>query len=617
LRIADAPGNDGASRDAALLRPLGGFRPGLIAGTLVTGALAALLFGSWAYQIAHDLGVSGLRRPVYWGFYITNFVFWIGISHAGTLISAILRVTSAGWRRPVTRCAEAITVFAIAIGGLFPLIHLGRPWLFYYMLPLPNDRMLWPNFRAPLMWDVAAISTYLVGSSAYLLLPLIPDMAILRDRFGGDPRAGLKVRFFTLAAAGWRGTPRQWHALEEGIRVMAVIIIPVAVSVHSIVAWDFAITLQPMWHSTIFAPYFVVGAIYSGIAMLLLTMYLLRRGLGLEGYLSDTVFNNLGLLLVTMSLIWGYFTFAEHLTVWYGDQPAESAVFDARVSGAFAPAFWTMIVLNVLIPVGVLAFRRGRRPAATALVAVGVIVGMWLERFLIVVGTLSFPRLPYTPAGYSPSWVELGVLVGSFGLFGLLYFVFLQLAPIVSIWEVREGQTRAADESVEPASGVDDVDHGATSRFAVDGDGDPTPRFAVNDAAAARAVLQRLAASGIAAGAVEVRSSHPLVGEPRPGEPAHRSRVVAAAVAGGLMGATAAVALVVTTTRSYDIQVGGLPAVAVLPTMIIAFEGMALGAILATVAAVLRECRLPDLRWRPDPLDRQLAGGKIVIRVQR
>ena len=440
MDAAEGPEMSAAAREAALFRLLDGPRPGLIAGSLVTGALAALLVYSWGYQISNDIGVTGLRRPVFWGFYITNFVFWIGISHAGTLISAILRVTGAEWRRPVTRCAEAITVFAIAIGGLFPLIHLGRPWLFFYMLPFPNDRMLWPNFRSPLMWDVFAITTYMIGSSLYLLLPLIPDMAILRDRALARGPATIKARFFTLVAAGWRGTPRQWFALKQGIRVMAVIIIPVAVSVHSVVAWDFAMTLQPMWHSTIFAPYFVVGAIYSGIAMLLLTMYFLRRGLALQGHLNDTVFNNLGLLFVVMAMLWGYFTFAEHLTVWYGDQVAERAVFDARVTGKFAPFFWTMVVLNVVVPLTILAFRRGRRPAATAVVAAGVIVGMWLERYLIIVGSLSVPRLDFTGGAYVPSWVEVGILAGSFGLFGFLYFLFLQLSPIVSIWEVREGE---------------------------------------------------------------------------------------------------------------------------------------------------------------------------------
>ncbi len=418
-----------------LIRPLIGFRPGLFLGALVSGGLMAVLFVSWGYQIFNGIGVAGINRPVFWGFYITNFVFWIGISHAGTLISAILRVTSAEWRRPITRCAEAITVFAISVAGLFPLIHLGRPWLFYTLLPIPNHRGLWPNFRSPLVWDVAAITTYMIGSSLYLLLPLIPDLAIVRDR-----STGFRLRIYRLLAMGWRGTTQQWYSLEKGIRVMAVVIIPVAVSVHSIVSWDFAMTQQPMWHSTIFAPYFVTGAIYSGIAILLMAMALIRWGLRLESYLSDRVFNNLGLLFLTMTLLWGYFTFAEHLTVWYGNHTGEMAVFWDRVAGDFSLLFWLMIFLNFVLPMAILPFPKGRRPAATLIVGIGVVIGMWLERFLIIVPSLSHPRLTFTAGHYSATWVEWGILAGSFGMFAFLYFLFIRAVPIVSIWEIREGR---------------------------------------------------------------------------------------------------------------------------------------------------------------------------------
>jgi molybdopterin-containing oxidoreductase family membrane subunit len=426
--------------EEALIRPISTFRPKLFVGSLLTGLLVALLFWSWGYQIVNDIGVAGINRPVFWGFYIVNFVFWIGISHAGTLISAILRVTQAEWRRPVTRCAEAITTFALMIGGLFPLIHLGRPWIFWYMVPIPTSRGIWPNFRSPLMWDIMAITTYLLGSILYLLLPMIPDFAILRDRALKENPKGLRTLFFRVAALGWRGTPQQWFSLEAGIKAMAVIIIPVAVSVHTIVSWDFAMAIQPMWHSTIFGPYFVVGAIYSGVAVLMVAMYLLRRGLGISEYLSDKVFNNLGLMFLAFAMLWGYFTFAEHLTVWYGNEHAERLVFDFRISGGFAWIFWTMIVVNVVIPLAVLPFPKGRKPLGTAIVGVGVLLGMWIERFLIVIGTLRFPRLDFTVGSYTPSWTEIGILIGSIGLFGFLYFTFLQLAPIVSLWEVREGE---------------------------------------------------------------------------------------------------------------------------------------------------------------------------------
>ena len=431
-------------KEAPILGPVTGLSWKLLTGSLLTGAVMAVLFYSWGYQIINDIGVAGINRPVFWGFYIVNFVFWIGISHAGTLISAILRVTQAEWRRPVTRSAEAITVFALSIGGLFPLIHLGRPWLFYFMIPVPNHRGLWPNFRSPLVWDMMAITTYLTGSVLYLLLPMIPDFAILRDRECANNPGSFRARLYRILSVGWRGTPQQWASLEMAIRVMAVIVIPVAVSVHTIVSWDFAMTLQPMWHSAIFGPYFVVGAIYSGIAILMVAMYLLRRTLHLEEYLNDKVFNNLGLLFVAFALIWSYFTFAEHITVWYGNEHSEMTVFWERIAGDHAAAFWTMIIVNTLIPIAVLSWRWGRTPLATALVGLGVMLGMWIERFLIVIGTLRFPRLEFTLGEYMPAPVEIGILIGSFGMFGFLYFTFVQIAPIVSIWEVREGEHLAA-----------------------------------------------------------------------------------------------------------------------------------------------------------------------------
>jgi molybdopterin-containing oxidoreductase family membrane subunit len=266
------------------------------AGILVAIGLAGI--AAFLYQVNSGLGVAGITRPVFWGFYITNFVFWIGISHAGTLISAILRLVDAGWRRPVTRCAEAITVFALVIGGQFPVIHLGRPWLFFWLIPYPSERHIWPNFRSPLLWDFLAITTYITGSLTFLLLPIIPDWATVRDR-----SAGLRKRIYTILALGWQGTPREWHRLEVAMRIMAVAIIPVAVSVHTIVSWDFAMALVPMWHSTMFGPYFVAGAIFSGIAALIIAMALLRKFLHLEEYLKPIHFDNLGKLLLLMSLL--------------------------------------------------------------------------------------------------------------------------------------------------------------------------------------------------------------------------------------------------------------------------------------------------------------------------
>src|SRR5689334_1729932 len=338
-----------------LFRPLAGVSRAWILTALPAFLIVLAGLFAWSVQLRHGMGVTGLKRPVYWGFYIVDFVFWIGISHAGTLISAILRLTDAAWRKPVTRAAEAITVFALMIGGMFPIIHLGRAWRFYWLLPYPNSRLLWPNFRSPLLWDLTAIVTYITGSVIYLYLPLIPDVAQLAEH-----NTPWRRKLYRALSLGWTGSDREWHALERAMKLMACIILAVAVSVHTVVAWDFAMTIAPMWHSTIFGPYFVAGAIFSGIAALLLVMASLRKVLHLEFYLTKHHFNNLSKLLLMMSLLWFYFTMAENLTVWYGNEPDEMVVFGTKIRAQYAPFFWTMVVLNFVIPFVLLGIRRLR-----------------------------------------------------------------------------------------------------------------------------------------------------------------------------------------------------------------------------------------------------------------
>ena len=400
----------------------------------VLGSVVLAGLGAWFYQMRQGLAVAGIKWPVYWAFYITNFVFWIGISHAGTLISAILRLVNATWRRPVTRCAEVITVFALMIGALFPIIHLGRPWLFFYLIPYPNQRELWPNFRSPLVWDFFAISTYLTGSVLFLLLPAIPDFALMRDR-----TAGLRKRIYGALALGWQGTTKQWHRLESAMQIMAIAIVPVAVSVHTIVSFDFSMAPVPMWHSTIFGPYFVAGAIFSGIAALIIAMAFLRKLLHLENYLHPLHFHNLGKLLLVMSLLWGYFTFVERLTVWYGNEPSEMAVFWATQTGAYAPLFWTMVICNFVIPLPLLGIKKLRTIAGTVIASAGIVAGMWLERFLIVVPSLANKQLPYSWSSYTPQPVEIMITVATFAAMALLYVLFSKVVPIISIWELKVG----------------------------------------------------------------------------------------------------------------------------------------------------------------------------------
>ncbi len=400
-----------------------------LAGSLFLSGVAAFF-----YQLYTGIGVWGINSPVFWAFDITNFVFWIGISHAGTLISAILRLTNATWRRPVTRCAEAITVFAVLIGAIIPLCHIGRPWLAFWMIPYPNERHIWPNFRSPLAWDFFAITTYLTGSTTFLYLPMIPDFAAVRD-----VATGLRKRIYRVLALGWQGTPRQWKRLEIAMHIMAIAILPVAVSVHTIVSWDFAMTPVPTWNSTIFGPYFVAGAIFSGIGALILAMALLRKLLHLEEYLQPIHFDNLGKLLLTMSLIWFYFVFAEKLTTWYGNSPSEMAVFWQNIRLNFAPMFWTMVFCNFIIPMPILAVKRFRTITGTAIAGGFVVVGMWIERFLIIVPALEHKFLPYSSGTYRPTWVEDTLMASSFGFIALLYLLFTKFVPIISMWELKVG----------------------------------------------------------------------------------------------------------------------------------------------------------------------------------
>jgi molybdopterin-containing oxidoreductase family membrane subunit len=399
------------------------------------GSIVLMGLGAWSYQMYAGFGVSGVRWPIFWAFYVTNFVFWIGISHAGTLISAILRLVNARWRRPVTRCAEVITVFALMIGAMFPIIHLGRPWLAFWLVPYPSERGIWPNFRSPLVWDFFAINTYLTGSLLFLLLPMIPDFALVRDKTTGWRRT-----LYGALALRWQGTPKQWHRLESAMQIMAIAIIPVAVSVHTIVSFDFSMAPVPMWHSTMFGPYFVAGAIFSGIAALIIAMALVRRFLHLEEYLHPVHFENLGKLLLLMSLLWAYFIFSERLTIWYGNESAEVAVFQVTQHGSFAPLYWTMIVCNFVIPFSVLSLRKLRTIAGCVVASSTVLVGMWLERFLIIVPSLGHKYLPYSWGSYRPRPVEIMITVSTFAAMALLYVLFSKLVPIISIWELKVGE---------------------------------------------------------------------------------------------------------------------------------------------------------------------------------
>ncbi|MEJ2238024.1 MAG: polysulfide reductase NrfD, partial [Gemmatimonadales bacterium] len=398
----------------------------------VTAAIlvAVVLWGIFSYylQVRYGLGRTGLNRPEYWGIYIICFVFFIGISHAGTLISAILRVSQAEWRRSITRSAELITVLVIGFGAIQPIIDLGRP-----------DRVLNVIFhaqpRSPLLWDVISIGLYFTSCTIYLYVPLLPDLAIIRD-------SGVKApRLYRILAAGYRDTPYQHVVLERVIKVLAIVVIPIAVSVHTIIGWIFAMTLRPMWHSTIFGPYFVVGAIYSGIAAIMIAMVILRRAYRLEQYFRDIHFDYLGRMLLLLACLWFYFTFAEHLTVFYGAEPAEMRTFWSKITGQYAVPFWTMTLGCFVIPVALMSRSATRTPSGALIAGIAVVIGMWLERYNIVVPTSVNPIWEIEAIGhYMPSWIELSIMAGASAGFILLYMISTKFIPIVSIWEIREGR---------------------------------------------------------------------------------------------------------------------------------------------------------------------------------
>jgi Ni/Fe-hydrogenase subunit HybB-like protein len=417
----------------------------------ILGLSAVVAWGAFAYfrQLRYGLGQTGLNVPEYWGIYIINFVFFIGISHAGTLISAILRISNAEWRRSITRSAEVITVLVISFGAIQPVLDLGRP-----------DRLLniilYGSVTSPLLWDVMSIGLYFTASSIYLYVPMIPDLAIIRD-------LGLKPKWlYSFLAIGYHDTPKQRHSLERIIAILAIAVIPVAISVHTVIGWIFALTLRPMWHSTIFGPYFVMGAIYSGIAALIIAMAVLRRVYRLEAYFKDIHFNNMGKLLLLMSCLWFYFTFAEYITAWYGGEEAEMATFWSKVSGSFSIPFWLMVVSCTIIPFGLMCFRKTRGVVGTVVASSFVVVGMWLERFNIVVPTSQHPRTLLSATTYLPSLVELSIMAATFAGFILVYMVATKFFPIISLWEIQEGREESVHQvSERVASYLPDVVEGS------------------------------------------------------------------------------------------------------------------------------------------------------------
>jgi Ni/Fe-hydrogenase subunit HybB-like protein len=390
---------------------------------------------TWARQIVWGLGITGLNRPIYWGLFLVNTVYFIGIGHAGTFISAALRVMKVEWRRPISRAAETLTLFGLSAAGLSIFMHLGRVWKFYWLLPYPNQRQLWPNFHSPLMWDFMAILTYLTGSTLFIYLGLLPDLAMARDH-----ATGWRHRLYSILAVGWRGTEKEWAYHKTSLDIFSYVIIPVMFSVHTIVSWDFAMSIQPGWNSTIFGPYFILGALFSGVAAVIIILAIIRKSMRLEYFLREEHFGGMGMFLLLLSFAWAYFYFNDYIVPWYNGEPVMKVIFDLFRRGWAAPLWFLMLFGNLFLPWATLWSRRVRsNPTALVVVCIFVQIGMYLERYFIVPVFLGYNELPFSWGVFIP---RAGVLLtlGTFALVVLLYMLFSRFVPLIPVWEILEGQ---------------------------------------------------------------------------------------------------------------------------------------------------------------------------------
>ena len=415
-----------------LTRPIS---PGWLLLFMFSLALLTIFLGAVIYLIAYGVGIWGIDIPVAWGFAITNFVWWIGIGHAGTLISAILLLLHQKWRTSINRLAEAMTIFAVMCAGLFPLLHLGRPWFFYWLLPYPDTMRVWPQFRSALVWDVFAVSTYFTVSLIFWYLGMVPDLATLRDR----AQHRLAQIIYGMLALGWRGSAKHWNRYEMAYLLLGGLATPLVVSVHSVVSSDFAMAILPGWHETVFPPYFVAGAIYSGFAMVLVLAIPLRVFYHLEDFITVNHLDVMGKVMLATAFLTSYGYLSEQFMAWYGGEDYEQYVYYNRLIGfgQYAAVTWAIVFCNVVVPqiLWVNAWRRKQSILLT--VSVVVLIGMWLERFMIIVTSLHRDFLPSSWGMFQPTVWDYLTFFGSIGLFLSLFLLFIRLLPMISISEMR------------------------------------------------------------------------------------------------------------------------------------------------------------------------------------
>ena len=420
-----------------LLKPIGKYNP---LTRLWLGILLIIaVWGVAVYirQIFFGLGTTAMRNYVSWGLYISTFVFFIGISHSGTLVSAILRITNKEWRRPITRSAELLTFVSLLFGGLMPIIDMGRPDRIHYMV-------LFGRLQSPLMWDIICIGTYFVGSTLFLYLPMIPDIALCRDRLSANA-SRFRRWIYRKLSLGWQDNPDNWKRLEKAMHIMTIIIIPIAVSVHTVVSYIFAMTLRPGWNSTVFGPYFVAGALYSGSAAVVLIMAVFRKLYHLEPYITKKQFNYMGQIVLALTLIYAYFNLNEYAVPAYKLESHEGFLLHDLFTGSYSAVFWTLQFGTVLLPAIILAFPKGRTPAMAFTACLIIVIGAWIKRYIIVIPTLLHPytpiqNVPMEWSEYFPNWVEWSITIGALAGIFLVITLFSKIFPIVSVWEVKEGK---------------------------------------------------------------------------------------------------------------------------------------------------------------------------------
>ncbi len=569
-------------------RALAALRPPVLRYYGVLGLLGLgvlVLLAAWIYQIRTGMGVAGISHPVGWGVYIGSFVFWIGIAHSGTLISAILLLVRSRWRTAISRSAEAMTVIAIGVAGLFPLIHLGRFWVVYYILPYPSERQIWPNFQSPLVFDVVAISTYLTVSVIFFYVGLIPDLAVARDWLRRTDEQKVRQWLYRGLALGWHGRADQWQHYGRSYLFFAALATPLVVSVHSVVSWDFATSVLPGWHSTLFPPYFVAGAIHSGLAMVLTLLIPLRKLLHLEEIIERKHFNDVALVMIVTTLIIGYSYLMELFAAGYSGNLFEKQFTEWRLTGSVRGFYPVIVVCNVLLPL-LFVFKAVRSNLALLFViSLLVNAGMWLERVWIVITSMWHDFLPHNWGAYFPTWVELTILTGSFCLFFLGFALLAKYFPAIPVSDIKLDREEERTPKEYPRKSYVPLPQLATGIVAV-------YRQSTELLDAVEKVHDHASHGLDTYTPMRVDQLVPLLGR-------SNSPVRFWTLAGALTGATLGFSLAIGTALVNGLMVGGKHPISIVPYCVIGFEGLILLGTLGNLSGLLVHTGLPDRQTPP------------------